>query len=117
MKFICILLLIALFTTSSFGLRTNCPLNLLKPCTIYMTPNETFYTSVFLSNIHPMLELAMDYAFEGNEPDVDPYHTVNELIKDEINQTTINNNTANVTDFRYRNPTNITIVKDLSNVT
>uniref|UniRef100_A0A0N5CBX3 Secreted protein n=1 Tax=Strongyloides papillosus TaxID=174720 RepID=A0A0N5CBX3_STREA len=117
MKFICTLLLIALTTTFSFGLKTNCNKNDTQTCTIWMTPNETYYSSVFLTLIDPMIELAMDYAFEGNEPDVDPFNTVNELIIDEINKTIVENFVRKIVNFTYRNPTNITIVKDLSNVT
>uniref|UniRef100_A0A0K0FB27 Ankyrin repeat-containing protein n=1 Tax=Strongyloides venezuelensis TaxID=75913 RepID=A0A0K0FB27_STRVS len=74
-----------------------------------MTPNETYFTSVFLSTIDPMIELAMDYVLDGNEPDVDPYNTVNDIIKDVINQTTIKNFVEKVKKISFAYPTNATI--------
>uniref|UniRef100_A0A0K0EW45 Secreted protein n=1 Tax=Strongyloides venezuelensis TaxID=75913 RepID=A0A0K0EW45_STRVS len=110
MNFQSIFILLVTILSTSIGYKVEESSNGVKVC---MTPHESAYQDVFLTLI-PDNILSLGFEIESYDSDSYDYNTINKKIKDNIDQKVMESFAQSLGTFTYKNPTNVTVVSDLS---
>uniref|UniRef100_A0A0K0E2T9 Secreted protein n=1 Tax=Strongyloides stercoralis TaxID=6248 RepID=A0A0K0E2T9_STRER len=116
MNFYCSLIIFTTILSIALGYHTeNCNQKTNDPCMIYMSVLEDTFRDKFLPIIDAMTILQIDFAMaEYNNTHKTDYvlQLLNQIIKEEVNQTQIKKFVGQLSGVTYRLPTNITLVKE-----
>ncbi|CEF60949.1 Sulfotransferase family-containing protein [Strongyloides ratti] len=106
-------------TLTSYGYNVgNCNGKSNTGTCIYMTFAEDAFQKKFLPLLDGMTAIQIDFAaYEYNNKTDDVLRILNEIIADEVNQTTMKEFTKQLPDVTYKNPTNVTLVGTLPDIT